>query len=91
MTANWRATNNRVIKILDAARIGSAFDTAYKALVVEEILAGEDPLQEEFLEQITGSERNLAKGLIRIGRGPLLKNLASVRKFLLIEKLVAFL
>ncbi len=79
----------RILKPLDAAGIGSAGDASEKALVIQEIIAGEHPLAVKLLEQIAGRDGDLAEGLRRVFLRPLLKNRARFGEFLFVEKVVA--
>src|ERR1700739_2151350 len=73
-----------ILKAFHAAGIGGTGDAAEEALIVEKIIAGEDVLEEEFLEKITGSEGNVAEGLGGILLHPFLEHAARFGELLLV-------
>jgi len=69
-------------KALHAAGIRSAYNASEEALVIEEIVAGEDVLKIELLEDIAGGNGDLSERLVGMIAGPFLKDVAGFRKLL---------
>ena len=79
---------NGILERFDAAGIGRARNAAEKALVIEEVVAGQDLLQEELLKKITSGQGDLAEWLGWVLRGPFLEEIARFVKLLFVQKVI---
>src|SRR5208283_2257829 len=71
-------------------RVRSAGNAAEEALVIEEVVAGENVLDVKLLEEITGGNGDLAERFVGMIIGPLLKDFAGFREFLNVKIVESF-
>src|SRR5208337_765110 len=78
------------IETTDAVRVRSAGNAAEEALVIEEVVAGENVLEIRLLEEIAGGKGDLAERFVGMIVGPFLKDIAGFREFLNVKTVESF-